>query len=133
VVIRNQVVIPRDSTLHGHVTAVERPQSRWVSALKVWEFGKRRGVVLTFTTLRAPGPSTPAYRIHTAPVVGRAASARRRVAIPAALATVGGAILAGPLGAAGGGIAARAAAGSINQRAEIPRGTSISAQILDPM
>ena len=94
VVVRNQVVIPRESILHGHVTTVERPQSRWVSALKVWEFGKRRGVVLTFTTLRTPGSTTHAYRIRTAPVAGRARSASRRVAIPAALATVGGAILA---------------------------------------
>jgi hypothetical protein len=133
VVVRNQVVIPRGSILHGHVTTVERPQSRWVSALKVWEFGKRRGVVLTFTTLRTPGSTTHAYRIRTAPVAGQATSASRRVAIPAALATVGGAILAGPLGAAGGGIAARAVAGSMNERAGLPRGTPISAQILDPM
>lgn len=133
VVVRNQVVIPRESILHGHVTTVERPQSRWVSALKVWEFGKRRGVVLTFTTLRTPGSTTHAYRIRTAPVAGRARSASRRVAIPAALATVGGAILAGPLGAAGGGIATRAVAGSMNEPAGLPRGTPISVQILGPM
>ena len=133
VVVRNQVVVPRGSILHGHVTTVERPQSRWVSALKVWEFGKRRGIILTFTTLRTPGSTTHAYRIRTAPVAGRATSASRRVAIPAALATVGGAILAGPLGAAGGGIATRAVAGSMNEPAGLPRGTPISAQILNPM
>jgi hypothetical protein len=132
VVVRKQVVIPRGSILDGRVTSVERPQSRWVSALKVWEFGKRRGVVLSFTTLRTPGTTSRSYRIRTAPVAARAKSASR-VAIPAALATVGGAIVAGPLGAAGGGIAARAVARKIDDPTRLPRGTPISAQILGPV
>jgi hypothetical protein len=133
VVVSKRVVIPRGSILDGHVTSVGRPQSRWISALKVWEFGKRRSVVLSFTALRRPGSTSQRSRIRTAPVAARAGSASRRVAIPAALATVGGAIVAGPLGAAGGGIAARAVARSIDDRAQLPRGTPISAQILDPV
>jgi hypothetical protein len=131
VVVSKQVVIPRGSLLHGHVTSVERPRSPWISALKVWEFGKVRRVVLRFTTLQMPGSTRRTYRIRTAPVDGRARSASRRVVIPAALATVGGAILAGPLGAAGGGIAARAVAGSTDDGTRLPRGTPMSAQLLD--
>jgi hypothetical protein len=131
VVVSKQVVIPRGSLLHGHVTSVERPQSPWISALKVWEFGKVRRVVLSFTTVQMPGSTSRTYRIHTAPVDGRAKSASRRVAIPTAIATVGGAIVAGPLGAAGGGIAARAVAGSVDDGTRLPRGTLMSAQIID--
>jgi hypothetical protein len=131
VVVRKQVLIPRGSILDGRVTSVERPQSRWISALKVWEFGKRRSVVLSFTTLRTPGSTSRSYRIRTAPVAARAKSASHRRAIPAAVATVTGAIVAGPLGAAGGGIAARAVARSIDDGAQLPAGTPISAQILD--
>jgi hypothetical protein len=133
VVVSKEVVIPRGSILHGHVTGVERPRSRWISALKVWEFGKARarGVVLRFTMLRKSGSTPHTYRIRTALVAGRDKSPSARVAIPTAVATVGGAILAGPLGAAGGGIAARAVAGSIDDRARLPRGTPLSAQILN--
>jgi hypothetical protein len=131
VIVRKQVVIPRGSLLHGHVASVERPQSPWISALKVWEFGKVRRVELRFTTLQMPGSPRRTYRIRTAPVDGRAKSASRRVAIPTAFATVGGAILAGPLGAAGGGIAARAVAGSTDDGTRLPRGTPMSAQLLD--
>jgi hypothetical protein len=131
VVVSKQVVIPRGSILHGRVTSTERPQSRWISALKVWDFGNEKSVVLRFTTLRMPGSRKQTYRIRTAPVAARAKSAGRRVAIPAGLATVGGAILAGPLGAAGGAIAAKAVAGSIDDRTGLPSGTPISAQILN--
>ena len=131
VVVDQQVVIPRGSILQGHVTGAERKKSRWISALKVWEFGKQRNVVLGFTSMRTPGSTGKTYRIRTAPVPGQAKSASHRVAIPAAIATVGGAVLAGPLGAAGAGMAARAVAGSIDDDARLPSGTAMEAQILE--
>jgi hypothetical protein len=131
VVVNKRVVIPHGSILRGHVTNVQRPQSRWISALKVWEFAETRRVVFRFTTLQVPGSTKQPYSIRTEPVAGQAKSARHRVAIPAALATAGGAILAGPLGAAGGGIVARAIAGSTNNDTRVPRGTAMSARILN--
>jgi hypothetical protein len=129
VVVNKQVLIPRGTILTGHVVEARRG-SRWASGLKFWELGRGQPVRLQFTRMRINEVTQPSYAIRTEVVTARRPRAARTVAVPAAFATVGGAMIAGPLGAAGGGLTASALAGSANSAA-VPRGTKVSARLVE--
>lgn len=120
----------RVSLLRGRIEAINRPRSRWISALKFWQLAKDDSVVLRFTSIEMSGARNERYRLRSEPVVARAKSPGRRVVIPGAVAAVGGAIVAGPLGAAGGGVATTAVAGWLGKD-RVPKGTRLSVKVLD--
>jgi hypothetical protein len=128
VLVGNRVVIPRASILRGRVVDAGRKRSRWLAALKFWELGRARPIVVTFTSIRLPAGPAREYQMRTSSVELRA----RKVSIPAAAgATTAGAIVTGPRSAAGRALTGAALAGSRSDNARLARGTAIDAKTLD--